>query len=101
MRRLAPLATIAVLVVVPLPGATADFAPVEGYRLVQDLMEGDRGERRDAARRLLEARDLSLVPAIYAADFESLQTTGELSVTGRVTGRLGEQSFPAMAISAW
>lgn len=43
---------------------------------------------------------LSLVPAMYAADFQSLQTSGVLSVEGHVSGRYGEQAFPAIAIAA-
>lgn len=43
---------------------------------------------------------LSLVPAIYARDFESLETAGDVSVTGRVAGRYGEQTFPAFALHA-
>lgn len=43
---------------------------------------------------------LSLVPAIYASDFESLQTTGSMSVSGRVNGEYGPTAFPSLAIEA-
>ncbi|HUP43737.1 MAG TPA: DUF3179 domain-containing protein, partial [Thermoanaerobaculia bacterium] len=41
----------------------------EGYGLVRDLASGDRGTRRRAAGRLLEARDESLVPGLVDALF--------------------------------
>jgi hypothetical protein len=43
---------------------------------------------------------LSLVPAIYASDFESLETQGQLSVEGSIDGRYGEAAFPALSIRA-
>lgn len=43
---------------------------------------------------------LSLVPALYARDFESLQTSGRMSVSGRVQGDYGPGAFPALAITA-
>ena len=41
---------------------------------------------------------LSLVPAIYARDFESLQTSGKMSVSGRGKGAYGPHAFPALAL---
>ncbi len=38
---------------------------------------------------------LSLVPAVYARDFESLQAAGTLAVSGRVRGDYGEDAFPS------
>lgn len=43
---------------------------------------------------------LSLVPAIYARDFEKLQTAGTMSVAGRVRGNYGPGAFPALALRA-
>ena len=43
---------------------------------------------------------LSLVPAIYARDFERLRTTGKMSVSGRVRGAYGPHAFPALAVRA-
>jgi uncharacterized protein involved in outer membrane biogenesis len=43
---------------------------------------------------------LSLVPAVYAKDFRTVQASGTMSVTGRVQGEYGPQSFPALAIAA-
>lgn len=43
---------------------------------------------------------LSLVPAVYAQDFESLQTTGTMAVSGTVKGALGDDAFPAFALQA-
>lgn len=43
---------------------------------------------------------LSLVPAVYASDFADVQTGGTMSVGGRIRGRYGPQSFPALAIRA-
>lgn len=40
------------------------------------------------------------MPAIWSRDFASLQTEGELSVTGRINGRYGEESFPAFSLLA-
>ncbi|HEX3158467.1 MAG TPA: AsmA-like C-terminal region-containing protein [Gemmatimonadaceae bacterium] len=46
------------------------------------------------------AHILSLVPAVYARDFESLQTSGRMSVSGRVQGEYGPKAFPALALRA-
>ena len=43
---------------------------------------------------------LSLVPAIYARDFRSLQTSGRMSVAGRVHGNYGAHTVPAFALKA-
>jgi len=43
---------------------------------------------------------LSLVPAIYARDFKSLQSSGRMSVSGRVRGNYGPSVFPAFALKA-
>jgi hypothetical protein len=43
---------------------------------------------------------LSLVPAIYAQDFKRLQTSGTLSVSGRVRGAYGPRAFPQLAVRA-
>lgn len=43
---------------------------------------------------------LSLVPALYAQDFESLQTSGRMSVSGHVKGEYGPHAFPALALRA-
>ncbi len=43
---------------------------------------------------------LSLVPALRQHDFASLETTGRLSVSGRIDGRFGERSFPAFSLLA-
>jgi hypothetical protein len=41
----------------------------EDYALVRQLMSDQRGERREAAQKLLEARDPSLIPALVDAMF--------------------------------
>lgn len=43
---------------------------------------------------------LSLVPAVYARDFESVQTSGSLAVNGRVKGQYAENAFPALSLNA-
>lgn len=40
---------------------------------------------------------LSLVPAVYAQDFASLETSGTFSVTGRIDGAYGRNAFPSFA----
>ncbi|HUF79054.1 MAG TPA: DUF3179 domain-containing protein [Thermoanaerobaculia bacterium] len=45
------------------------LSSTEGYGLVRDLASGDRGSRRRAAGRLIEARDESLVPGLVDALF--------------------------------
>jgi hypothetical protein len=43
---------------------------------------------------------LSLVPAIYAQDFASLETSGTFAVNGTVDGTYGPGAFPALQIRA-
>jgi hypothetical protein len=43
---------------------------------------------------------LSLVPAVYAHDFDKLRTAGTMSVSGRVRGLYGPHAFPALALRA-
>ena len=42
---------------------------------------------------------LSLIPAIYAKDFESVQTSGSLSFSGNVKGIYNENTYPAFALN--
>jgi hypothetical protein len=42
---------------------------------------------------------LSLVPAIYARDFEALETAGAITAAGRIQGTYGENAFPAFALA--
>ncbi|MHB1224994.1 MAG: hypothetical protein ACYC2G_13280, partial [Gemmatimonadaceae bacterium] len=46
------------------------------------------------------AHILSLVPAIYAKDFASIQTSGSMAVSGSVRGEYGPDAFPALAVRA-
>ena len=43
---------------------------------------------------------LSLVPAVYARDFESVRTSGSLAVSGKVKGEYGEDAFPSLTLGA-
>ncbi|HEX6107689.1 MAG TPA: AsmA-like C-terminal region-containing protein [Gemmatimonadales bacterium] len=43
---------------------------------------------------------LSLVPAVYAREFDRVQTTGSFSLSGRVKGEYGEEAFPSFALEA-
>jgi hypothetical protein len=43
---------------------------------------------------------LSMVPAVYARDFETLQTAGSMTVSGWVRGGYGAGAFPALALDA-
>jgi len=43
---------------------------------------------------------LSLVPAVYAHDFDKVHTSGTIAVDGRVKGEYGDGAFPAFAINA-
>ena len=43
---------------------------------------------------------LSLVPAIYAKDFQKLRTSGALTLSGNVKGEYGEHAFPSFAVNA-
>ncbi len=42
---------------------------------------------------------LSLVPAIYAKDFDGLKTSGTLALTGNVKGIYNDVSYPAFALN--
>lgn len=53
----------------PLAAAAAELTPEEGYPLVRRLMSESKKERREASRRLIEAGDKSLVPALVDAVF--------------------------------
>jgi hypothetical protein len=43
---------------------------------------------------------LSLVPAVYAHDFKDVQTTGTMSVSGKVRGQYGTRAFPSFNVDA-
>jgi len=43
---------------------------------------------------------LSLVPAVYAHDFQKVKTAGTIAVSGRVKGEYGENTFPSLALNA-
>jgi AsmA-like C-terminal region/AsmA family len=43
---------------------------------------------------------LSLVPAVYAHDFQKVKTTGSIAVNGRVKGEYGDSAFPSLALNA-
>lgn len=43
---------------------------------------------------------LSLVPVVYRRDFQSLRTSGKMSLSGQVRGRYGPRAFPAVAVRA-
>ncbi|HMH55568.1 MAG TPA: AsmA family protein, partial [Gemmatimonadales bacterium] len=43
---------------------------------------------------------LSLVPAVYAHDFDKVKTAGSFTVSGRVKGEYGVSAFPSFAINA-
>jgi hypothetical protein len=43
---------------------------------------------------------LSLVPAVYSKDFERVQASGKMSVSGKVKGEYGPKVFPALAVNA-
>jgi hypothetical protein len=42
---------------------------------------------------------LSLVPAVYAHDFDKVKTSGTIAVDGRVKGEYGDSAFPSFAIT--
>lgn len=41
---------------------------------------------------------LSLVPAVYAKDFESVKTAGKLKLTGFAKGKMAGESYPAFGV---
>src|SRR5690606_18257070 len=43
---------------------------------------------------------LSLVPAVYAHDFESVRSSGSFAVSGQVQGEYGDDAFPAFSLTA-
>jgi len=43
---------------------------------------------------------LSLVPAIYAHDFQKLKTAGALTLSGRIKGDYGDRAFPGFSVNA-
>lgn len=43
---------------------------------------------------------LSLVPAVYARDFDKVKTSGSFTVAGRVKGEYGDSAFPAFQVVA-
>ena len=43
---------------------------------------------------------LSLVPAVYAHDFDKVKTSGTFAVSGRVKGEYGDSAFPSLALAA-
>jgi hypothetical protein len=42
---------------------------------------------------------LSLVPAVYAHDFDKVKTSGSVAVSGRVKGEYGADAFPSFAVT--
>jgi hypothetical protein len=43
---------------------------------------------------------LSLVPAIYLHDFQSVRTSGAVAVSGHIKGQYGKTAFPSFAVDA-
>ena len=43
---------------------------------------------------------LSLVPAVYAHEFDEVKTAGTFAVDGRVKGEYGDSAFPSFALNA-
>jgi len=43
---------------------------------------------------------LSLVPAVYAHEFDKVKTSGRFTVAGKVKGEYGESAFPSFALDA-
>ena len=43
---------------------------------------------------------LSLVPAVYAHEFEKVKSAGTIAVNGRVKGEYGDSAFPSFALNA-
>jgi len=101
-------------------GLTADIAADLGRKLytlettelrLNDLRLGVVGWVRSAGDRLgldLVFRAptnnfrniLSLVPAVYAQDFDQVKTSGSFTVDGRIKGEYGDSAFPAFQINA-
>ena len=43
---------------------------------------------------------LSLVPAVYAHDFQKVKTAGTIAVNGKVKGEYGDSAFPSLVLNA-
>jgi hypothetical protein len=43
---------------------------------------------------------LSLIPSVYAHDFDKVKTSGKFTVGGRVKGEYGDSAFPAFQLNA-
>ena len=43
---------------------------------------------------------LSLVPAVYAHDFDKVKTSGTIAVNAKIKGEYGDNAFPALAVNA-
>jgi hypothetical protein len=43
---------------------------------------------------------LSLIPAVYAHDFDKVKTTGSIAVKGKVKGEYGDSAFPSFGLEA-
>src|SRR5882724_4727988 len=78
---------------------------------LNDLRLGISGSARSAGKLLAldlafaapstKFRDiLSLVPAVYAHDFQKVKTAGTIAVNGRVKGDYGDSAFPSLALNA-
>ena len=78
---------------------------------LNDLRLGVSGSARSVGKQLgldlkfaapsTKFRDiLSLVPAIYAHDFEKVKTAGTIAVSGQVKGEYGDSVFPSFALKA-
>src|SRR5882724_6023714 len=78
---------------------------------LNDLRLGVSGSARSAGKLLAldlafaapstKFRDiLSLVPAVYAHDFQKVKTAGTIAVNGRVKGDYGDSAFPSLALNA-
>lgn len=67
MRFMRPLCVLLLLAAFALPGMA--LPPEDGHALIRALMTGKPGEKREAARKLTAAKDLSLVPSLVEALF--------------------------------
>lgn len=67
--RFCSLLAAAVLAGALVPAGAAEAAAGESYALVRLLMSERRSERKEAAQKLLESRDVQLVPALVDALF--------------------------------
>jgi hypothetical protein len=67
--RLCSLLAATVLAGALIPAGAAEGTSGESYDLVRLLMSERRGERKEAAQKLLESRDVQLVPALVDALF--------------------------------